>query len=193
MTSHKSASANALNYFFIFMLLIITTILTDLVLHWMKLVWIGRYFGLFGTVLILLSLSYSLRKHKIINSGGLKNHLQFHEFTSWLGSLLILVHAGIHFNAILPWVALIAMLVNVGSGLTGKYLQSKSMILLNIKKAELSEYGLSKDEFDKIIFLDSLTVDIIKKWRAVHIPITVAFALLAVSHIVMILKYIGRF
>ena len=193
MTSHKSATANAFNYFFIFLLLIIATILGDLILHWMKLVWIGRYFGLIGTVLILLSLSYSLRKHKIINSGGLKKHLQFHEFTSWLGSLLILVHAGIHFNALLPWLALIAMLVNVGSGLTGKYLQSKSIILLNKKKSELSESGLSKDEIDKTIFLDSLTVGIIKKWRAIHIPITVAFALLAVSHIVMILKYIGRF
>ena len=193
MTSNKSATTNAFSYFFIFVLLIIATILADLILHWMKLVWIGRYFGLIGTILILVSLSYSLRKHKVINSGGLKNHLKFHEFSSWFGSFLVLVHAGIHFNALLPWLALSAMLVNVGSGLTGKYLQSKSISLLNLKRAELNESGLSKDEIERKVFLDSLTVDIIKKWRTIHIPITVAFALLTISHIYMVLKYMGRF
>ena len=35
---------------------------------------------------------------------------------AWLGSLLVLVHAGVHFNAILGWLAVGAMLINVGSG-----------------------------------------------------------------------------
>jgi hypothetical protein len=39
---------------------------------------------------------------------------------TWLGSLMVLIHAGIHFNAILPWLATIAMGVNVISGMVGK-------------------------------------------------------------------------
>jgi hypothetical protein len=31
--------------------------------------------------------------------------LRWHEGLAWLGSLLVLVHAGIHFNAILGWLA----------------------------------------------------------------------------------------
>ena len=45
---------------------------------------------------------------------------------AWLGSLLVLVHAGIHFNAILGWLAVWAMLIDVGSGLTGKFLLERS-------------------------------------------------------------------
>ena len=45
---------------------------------------------------------------------------------AWLGSLLVLVHAGIHFNAILGWLAVGAMLINVASGLTGKFLLERS-------------------------------------------------------------------
>ena len=39
-----------------------------------------------------------------------------HELLAWLGSLLVLVlvHAGVHFNAIHGWLAVWAMLINVG-------------------------------------------------------------------------------
>ena len=45
---------------------------------------------------------------------------------AWAGSLLVLVHAGIHFNAILGWLAVWAMLINVASGLTGKFLLQRA-------------------------------------------------------------------
>ncbi len=193
MPSSSSVPVKAFNYFLVYILLIIATILTDLSLHWMNVLWIGRYFGIIGTLLIILSMNYSLRKRKIITSGGVKKYLQFHEYTSWIGSFLILVHAGIHFNALLPWLAIIAMLINVGSGLTGKYLHAKSIAMLRLKRNELVEIGHSEDEVTSRIFLDSLSVDIIKKWRVVHIPITLVFTLLAVAHIIIVLMYMGRF
>ena len=107
-------------------LLAAATLIGDYVLHRFNLVWVGRYLGIPGTILIILSLYYSLRKRKYVNSGNPKTLLTLHEFGSWLGSLMILIHAGIHFNAILPWLATIAMGVNVISGMVGKMLLNRS-------------------------------------------------------------------
>ena len=106
----------------IFVGLIVAMLLLDGLLHSLDLVWIGRYLGIPGTILILVALQYSLHKHKIVVSGDPRALLRRHELLAWIGALMVLVHAGVHFNAILPWLALGAMLVNVASGLTGKYL-----------------------------------------------------------------------
>ena len=38
-------------------------------------------------------------------------------------------------------------------------------------------------------YWDSLTFDAVKQWRAVHFPITLAFGVLAVAHIVAVLLF----
>jgi hypothetical protein len=43
-----------------------------------------------------------MRKRKIIQFGKPKNMLALHETLTWIGALMILVHAGIHVYAILP-------------------------------------------------------------------------------------------
>ena len=78
------------------------TLAGDYVLHRFNLVWVGRYMGIPGTLLIIGSLYYSLRKRKFVSAGDPKTLLKLHEFSAWLGSLMVLIHAGIHFNAILP-------------------------------------------------------------------------------------------
>ena len=95
-------------------LLAAATIAGDSLLHRLNLVWVGRYLGIAGTLLIIGSLYYSLRKRKYIQTGDPKTLLTLHEFSAWLGSLMVLIHAGIHFNAILPWLATVAMGVWLG-------------------------------------------------------------------------------
>ncbi len=172
-----------------FILLIMLAIIADFLLHQLDMVWIGRYLGIPGTLLILLSFPYSLRKRKLIHSGHPKLLLSLHELLAWGGALMILVHAGIHFYAILPWLAVIAMLINVISGLTGKFLLEKSRYQLSSKKEQLSQQGLSESAIEKEIFWDALTLETIKKWRAVHFPITLAFGILALSHIFSIFLF----
>jgi hypothetical protein len=41
------------------------------------------------------------------------------------------------------------------------------------------------------LYWDSLTFDAVKQWRVVHFPITLAFAVLAIAHIVAILLFWG--
>ena len=174
-----------------FAALALVSLLADALLHLFNAVWIGRYLGIPGTLLILGSIGYSLRKRKWIKRGHPAKLLRWHEFMAWLGSLLVLVHAGIHFNAILGWLAVWAMLVNVGSGLTGKFLLDRSRRRLEQARQRMHERGLSPEELDERLYWDSLTFDAVKHWRVVHLPITLAFAVLATAHIVAIFLFWG--
>jgi len=169
--------------------LILATIVSDALLHYFDLVWVGRYLGIPGTLLILLSLFYSMRKRKLVSFGKPKTLLVLHETLAWLGALMILVHAGIHVYAILPWLALIAMLVNVLSGMTGKFLLERSRRFVAQKKAAYASRGLPEDEIEKRLFWDATAFDLMKKWRVVHLPITLAFAVLGLTHILSILLF----
>ncbi len=174
-----------------FVALVLGTILADLALHALDAVWIGRYLGIPGTLLILASLGYSLRKRKVLGRGNPAAWLRAHEAMAWLGSLLVLVHAGIHFNAILAWLAVAAMLVNVGSGLTGKFLLDRSRRRLEEARAHLRGRSVPEAGLEERLYWDSLTFDVVKRWRVIHFPITIAFAVLAAAHIVAVCLFWG--
>jgi hypothetical protein len=167
------------------------TILSDALLHLLDVVWIGRWLGIPGTLLILASLAYSLRKRKLIKSGKPVQLLRLHESMAWVGSLLVLVHAGIHFNSILGWLAVAAMLLNVGSGLTGKFLLDRSRSRLDEARHRMRQQGLTPEQLQDRTYWDGLTFDAVKQWRAVHFPITLAFAVLSVAHIAAVLLFWG--
>jgi len=167
------------------------TLALDAVLHGVDQVWIGRYLGIPGVLLIIGSFGYSLRKHKLIASGNPATLLRLHEYMAWTGSLLVLVHAGIHFNALLPWLAIVAMLVNVASGLTGKFLVQRARKSLQANSVLLRARGMAAAEIAETLHWDSVAVEAVKQWRVVHYPITLAFAVLALGHIVSIFLFWG--
>jgi len=142
-------------------------------------------------LLIIGSITYSLRKRKLIRCGHPAKLLRWHEVLAWLGSLLVLVHAGVHFNAILGWLAVLAMLINVGSGLTGKFLLDRSRRRMEEARQRMRERGLSDEDREDRLYWDSLTFDVVKQWRVVHLPITLAFAVLATAHIVAVFLFWG--
>jgi hypothetical protein len=180
-----------LPFFLALLALAAAALLLDAALHLANAVWIGRYLGIAGTLLILVSLRYSLRKRKIITAGTPVQLLRQHEWLAWGGSLLVLVHAGIHFNAILGWLAVWAMLITVGSGLTGKYLLARSRRRMEASRRHFQDEGLSAGAVEERLYWDSLTFDVIKQWKAVHLPITLAFAVLATAHIVSVFLFWG--
>ncbi len=164
--------------------LALAALLIDAVLHHFDQVWVGRWLGIPGVVLILSSFAYSLRKRKITTTGNPLSLLHRHERMAWAGLLLVLVHAGIHFNAVLAWLAVAAMLINIASGLTGKYLLARARTRLVDARSRLAAEGLDAAAIDERLFRDSLTYDLVKKWRVVHVPITLAFSVLATAHLV---------
>lgn len=184
-------SREVLPFFLSLLALGALALLCDAALHLLNAVWIGRWLGIPGTLLILASLAYSLRKRKVIRWGQPAKLLRWHEFMAWAGSLLVLVHAGIHFNAILAWLAVWAMLINVASGLSGKYLLERARRRLEAARQQMRAEGLNAEQLAERSYWDSLTFDAVKQWRAVHFPITLAFAVLALAHIVAVFLFWG--
>lgn len=191
-TNARLLTREVLPHFLAFAALVAATLAIDLALHLLGGVWVGRYLGIVGLLLILGSFGYSLRKRKLIQRGKPSVWLRLHERMAWAGSLLVLVHAGIHFNALLAWLAVAAMLFNIGSGLTGKFLLEHARRRLAETRQRLSDQGLPPDAVEDRLYWDSLTFDVVKRWRAVHFPITLAFAVLTVGHIVAVLLFGSR-
>ena len=172
-------------------LLAAATLAADYMLHRLNLVWVGRYLGIPGTLLILGSLYYSARKRKWATGGDPKTLLKLHEFGAWLGSLMVLIHAGIHFNAILPWLATVAMGINVISGMVGKMLLKQSRQHVQGERERFQLRGLSKREVEQAVFWDAVALGAMAQWRKVHIPIFIVFVVLALGHIFSVFLFWG--
>lgn len=184
-------SREVLPFYLSLIALAVVALLADAALHLLNAVWVGRWLGIPGVLLILGSMGYSLRKRKLTQRGKPVTLLRLHEYMAWAGSLLVLVHAGIHFNAILGWLAVWAMLINVASGLTGKFLMQRARKRLDEAREHMRQHGLSEVQLAEQTYWDSLTFDAVKQWRSVHFPITLAFAVLALAHIVAVFLFWG--
>jgi cytochrome b561 len=158
--------------------LVAATIAVDVVLHALGWDGVGLWLGPIGTALIVLSFAYSLKKRKRLSAGTPAQLLRIHEVLGWVGTLMVLVHAGIHVNAVLPWAALVSMLIVVFSGLTGSVLLKRAMAELRAKKGDAT-------------VLDAAVVDVMKRWRVVHLPLNAVFMVLSVVHIVAALVLRG--
>lgn len=134
---------------------------------------LGRWLGLPGTLLILFSFVYSLRKRGFLRKGSLTGLLRLHEAMAWTGSLLVLVHAGVHLNAVLPWLALLALWINLVSGLTGKYILRRS------QDGAGEEPGLDRARWSHWM----------NRWREIHVPLALTLAGLTALHVLTILMY----
>lgn len=178
-----------LPFTFLLGLLALATLAGDYVLHQFNLVWVGRYLGIPGTLLIVASLYYLARKRKWASAGNPQTLLKFHEFGTWLGSVMVLIHSGIHFNAILPWLATFAMSINVVSGLVGKMLLKRSNQHVSARREQFKSEGLSAVEIERSIFWDSVALNAMRQWRKIHIPIFMVFAVLAIGHIFSIFLF----
>ncbi len=176
-------------YVTLFLLVVLGAVAFDGVLHMVGRPEWGRYLGYWGSGLIALSFIHSARKRKKITFGRAPIFLRLHEFLAWLGAMMILVHGGIHFNALLPWLTLTAMLINVASGLTGKFLLKKSKAIVAEQKKLLISEGTGDEEIEDKLHWDALVVGLMQKWRKVHVPITTAFGLLFLLHVASVMTF----
>jgi len=183
------ALREALTDLALFVLVLLGAVAVDGLLHVVGRPDWGRYLGYWGTGLIALSFLHSARKRKKFSFGRAPFFLRLHEFLALLGAAMILVHAGIHFNGLLPWLTLAAMLITVASGLTGKFLLKKSRVTLMARRKSMRDGGLSEAAVEDRLYWDSLVVGVMQKWRKVHVPITTTFGLLVALHIASVLIF----
>ncbi|MEI8033454.1 MAG: hypothetical protein WCH05_08930 [Chlorobiaceae bacterium] len=168
-----------------YILLILATIALDFILHSATLVWVGRYLGIAGTLFVILSFAYSARKKKLLMTGPHKLFLKLHCNAGWIGTLMILVHSGIHFNALLPWTATAFMMIVTGSGHVGQYLLKKVREEVKMKQSALDAEEENENMAD--LYWDSMTVKALEQWRGVHMPMVSVLIALSLTHIFTIL------
>ncbi|MBK8584352.1 MAG: hypothetical protein IPN88_02480 [Bacteroidetes bacterium] len=89
---------------------------------------------------------------------------------------------------VLGWLAILMLLITVASGLVGKFLLKKANESLKERKQHWITIGMSNEEVEKNTF-DSITVDLMKKWRVVHLPITLILGILSLMHIVTVIMF----
>lgn len=172
-----------------YILLILAALALDNILHFLNLVWVGKYLGIIGTLFLALSFGYSARKQKLIKNGALKFFLKFHCQTGWLGTLMILVHSGVHLNSILPWMATALMMLVTGSGHIGQHLINRLRKEVKEKIKQLGIDPTDTDELEMEQYWDSITVKALERWRVVHMPmVSIMLAMIAI-HIISILIF----
>ena len=130
--------------------------------------------GIIGTLSILVSLTYLLRK-RYWKWGNIGNWLRFHEITALAGSALILWHTGLRVHNITGWLALFMMLILCISGIVGRYLHMEiGRELARRKKLGDDQVSLSRLQWWR---------DSFKHWRALHLPLTKVFFLILSIHL----------
>ncbi|NHQ59032.1 hypothetical protein G9409_00255 [Chlorobium sp. BLA1] len=169
-----------------YLLLILAAIALDSLLHALNLVWIGRYLGIAGTLSLAFSFIYSVRKKKLITNGPMKFFLKLHCHSGWIGTLMILVHSGVHFNAIIPWAATTLMMIVTASGHVGQHLLKKVKEEVKAKMQQLGINGDVDENIEQRKYWDTLTVKTLEKWRTVHMPMVSFLIALTLTHILTI-------
>jgi hypothetical protein len=169
--------------------LVAAAIAVDATLHVLGLAWVGLWLGPLGTIVIVASFAYSFRKRGWFEVGSPRVFLRVHEALAWTGALLVLVHAGVHFHALLPWLAVAAMLIAVASGLIGEFLLTTARERLSDRARELRAAGRDETEVQRKLQADALVVRGMETWRVVHLPIAVNFAVLGALHVVTALVF----
>ena len=109
---------------------------------------IGYTLGIVGTALMLLLLTYPLRKRLrfMHDWGRVPSWLKSHMVLGILGPTLILFHANFELGATNSTVALMTMLVVVASGIVGRYIYSKTHNRFSGEVRSLRELRSEADE-----------------------------------------------
>jgi hypothetical protein len=79
--------------------------------------------------------------------------------------------------------------INVLSGLTGKFLLASTRKDIAARRRALETAGIGSTEIEDRLFSDLATMRIMNRWRMIHIPIFLTFAVTALGHIVSILLF----
>ncbi len=167
------------------LVLLIASFAFDYLLHHFGLELVGRYLGVTGLLFFLVSFVYSARKKKIISTGQTKSFLRAHCVAGWIAALMVMVHSGIHYHALLPWGASALMLVVTASGYVGQHLVRRLRDEVRFQDAGAAGDAVSASRLS----LDSLTLRTLGRWRKVHIPLVSFLLVLTLAHIATILMF----
>ena len=108
-----------------------------------------------------------------------------------IGPLLILLHSGAHVHALVPLLALAAMIVVVISGIVGQSVHYLALRTLNDRRREPHGEGLGSDEIDLCLHRMAAQEEAFRLWQSIHAPMTLMFLVLTAMHVIGALYFGG--
>lgn len=131
---------------------------------------IGHGLGIAGTLLMTMTLLYSLRKRYEFKErlGSLRAWLDFHMFVGITGPILILWHSTFKFNGLIATTSFVVMVIIVISGIIGRYLYGQVPYRLNGYVKCLHDLEKTNEELNEKIKLNpSQYEEILDRFRRV--------------------------
>ena len=150
----------------------------------------GHLVGWVGFGMILLACGYPLKRWLYPNQVWSKPWFQVHLVLGVVGPLLIFVHSGAHWHALVPVLALMMMTLVVLSGIAGQALHYLAFQALYERRHQLPQQGLSEDMIEAQLYDLAREEKVLRWWRCIHVPLTWTFFSLTLMHIVGAL-YLG--
>jgi hypothetical protein len=151
----------------------------------------GHLMGWIGLGIILLVFVYPIKKRLSRNHRWPRGWFQVHMVAGVIGPLLILLHSGVHVHALVPLLALVALIVVVVSGIVGQGVHYLALRTLNDRRRELHEEGLGPDEIDLRLHRMAAQEEAFRLWQSIHAPMTLMFLVLTAMHVIGALYFGG--
>ena len=139
--------------------------------------------GWVGVGMIALTFVYPIKRRLHPNEVWPKIWFDVHQALGIAGPLLILVHSGVHYHALVPVLALIAMILVVFSGITGQAIHYLAFQTLYTQRHELADQGLSEEMVESRLHELAMQEESLRWWRCFHGPLTLTFVVLTLLHI----------
>ena len=151
----------------------------------------GHIVGWIGLAIILLVFIYPLRKRYRQKAGWPRGWFRVHQVAGVIGPVLIFIHAGPHIHALVPVLAMLAMVIVVVSGVLGSVVHRKALHVLNEKRKELLSQGLSREDVEDRLYDLVSSEETFRVWQIIHAPMVILFLALVVTHIIGALYFGG--
>lgn len=144
---------------------------------------VAHLVGWTGLVFIGFTFVYPLKRWLNPNQVWSRRWFEVHIVFGIVGPLIIFVHAGAHFHAWVPILALLAMVLVVMSGITGQALHYLAFRILYERRHEMAFEGMTEEAIDARLHDLALQEETLRWWKCIHGPLTWLFVSLTLMHI----------
>lgn len=143
----------------------------------------GHAVGWLGLAVTLLVFVYPYRKRRAPERRWPRGWFRLHMVAGVMGPLLIFLHSGAHYHALVPILAMTAMVIVALSGIVGQAVHAHVLRTLNEERRRFHQEGLSEADIESRLHGMASQEEAFRIWQAIHAPMTLAFLMLTALHI----------
>ena len=151
----------------------------------------GHLTGWIGLGIILLVFVYPIKKRRAPERQWPKHWFLVHMVAGVAGPVVVLIHAGAHFHALVPVLTLILLAAVTVSGIVGQSVHYLALRTLHEHERRLREQGLADTEIESRLHSEAAREGAFRVWQVFHAPLTIAFVVLLSFHILGAVYFAG--